>query len=332
VEANGDSDHETEACDEADGKQRAWRQLLWGRRAPWRRIFTDGIVPRPTSNYGISGTVTADSLAAVLSRMDMRSGDVFVDLGCGDGAVLCAVRVVAPCVKVRGVDGDAELVQAALRNLQKFKVRQRRLTCAALEQLSDVGRGVTHVFCFAEALRGGDDTAARVLELCRASPTLRVAAFALSGQQPSHPMVAFGRKAEEDGNAVSLSVAQQGSGRKYTAWIVEMESYRQGEDGDDDDEEVVDVVVETIGTGDDDTQQTHDAVWAKYLELDALSRPIIAKRGNLSHGWTFEKRVKAKGSGWDRYVWDVSYETFSRGRPYCTADTLWRLKEVLAQK
>ena len=66
--------------------------------------------------------------------------------------------------------------------------------------------------------------------------------------------------------------------------------------------------------------------------MDALSRPIIAKRGNLGHGWTFEKRLKAKGSGWDRYVWDVSYETFSRGRPYCTADTLWRLKEVLAQK
>ena len=117
----------------------------------------------------------------------------------------------------------------------------------------------------------------------------------------------------------------------------------QAEDGDD--EDVVDVVVEEkemsdteeraeVGDaeGDDDTQRVHDEIWAKYLELDGLNRPIVAKRGNLSHGWTFEKRVKAKGSGWDRYVWDPSYGTFSRGRPYCTADARWRLKEVLNQK
>ena len=64
-----------------------------------------------------------------------------------------------------------------------------------------------------------------------------------------------------------------------------------------------------------DAQRVHDEIWAKYLELDAFNRPIVAKRGNLGHGWTFEKRVKANGSGFDRYIWSSSYETFSRGRP-----------------
>ena len=200
-------------------------RLLWGQGALWRQTFATSIVPPQISNYGISGSLTASSLAAVLTSMELGRSDYFCDLGCGDAAVLCAARVLVPGMRVAGIDGDADLVETAKRRLRIFDTGSLRprehIVCDRLESMSLHSiQGVTSIFCFAQSLRGGEETAERVLEVCNALPTLRVAAFVLSAQRSTHPIARFARSAVEDGRAVTLTVTQAGSGAQYRAWVI----------------------------------------------------------------------------------------------------------------
>ena len=229
TDAHAEANEHKSAADD-DFRVEVYKFMLCSAGASWKKIFLSRVVPQPVSNYAIMGTITAPALALVFSKMDFRHGDVFCDLGCGNGAVLCAARCVAPGINVVGVDGDEELVTAAKGNLmERFKMREPRLEHRTIEQLRDAGKGVTQVFSFTEGLRGGDATAEHLIRICRATPTLRVATFVHSRRRSSHPIVAFGSRAEEEGTAVSFTVRQHGSNRPYTAWIVQMGSYLYGE-------------------------------------------------------------------------------------------------------
>jgi hypothetical protein len=83
-------------------------RALWGEGAAWRRVFASSVVPEPTAEPGrggIMGRMTAGSLACVLSALQLRTDDVFFDIGAGNGAVLGAVHLLAPTMVIALSDG-----------------------------------------------------------------------------------------------------------------------------------------------------------------------------------------------------------------------------------
>ena len=86
----------------------------------YKRQFDGSVVPEPTAEPGrggIMGRLTAGSLARVLGALPLRADDVFFDVGVGTGAVLGAVHLLAPTVRLAGVEADEGLLAAARRNL-----------------------------------------------------------------------------------------------------------------------------------------------------------------------------------------------------------------------
>ena len=160
----------TAACAPAGAE--AWAQRLWGRGAAWRHVFADSVVPEPTAEPGrggIMGRLTADSLAKVLAALELRHDDALFDIGVGNGAVLGAAHVLAPTVRLAGVEADPGLVEAARRNLGALHA-VADLTHAAVQDTPHLG-GATVAYCFSEGLKDAGrvgDAAAAVLAACRA--------------------------------------------------------------------------------------------------------------------------------------------------------------------
>ena len=111
---------DAEDAEDAGARGAAWARVLWGEGAAWRRVFDGSVVPEPTAEPGrggIMGRLTAGSLARVLGALPLRADDVFFDVGVGTGAVLGAVHLLAPTVRLAGVEADEGLLAAARRNL-----------------------------------------------------------------------------------------------------------------------------------------------------------------------------------------------------------------------
>jgi len=84
------------------------------------------------------GRLTADSLARVLSALELRNDDVFFDIGVGNGAVLGAVHLLAPTVRLAGIEADEGLLAAARRNLVALNT-VAALECAAVQHTPTLG-------------------------------------------------------------------------------------------------------------------------------------------------------------------------------------------------
>lgn len=61
--------------------------------------------------YEVNGRFVSDLGAAVLDLLAPKSGETILDLGCGDGAL--TVKLVEAGANVIGVDGSAEMIEAA---------------------------------------------------------------------------------------------------------------------------------------------------------------------------------------------------------------------------
>ena len=135
------------------------------------------VVPEPTAEPGrggIMGRLTAGSLARVLGALALRADDVFFDVGVGTGAVLGAVHLLAPTVRLAGVEADEGLLAAARRNLAALNT-VAVLERAPVQATAHLG-AATVAYCFSQGLKDDlcmGDAAAAVLAACRATPTLR---------------------------------------------------------------------------------------------------------------------------------------------------------------
>lgn len=99
----------------------------WNRSADWlieRRlnIHTTGRTDVDVVDAVPYSTFAYWAIERVLDGLALSSGDVFVDLGCGKGRVVCAAarRSLGKCV---GVDVDANLCEAARANAARMRAR-----------------------------------------------------------------------------------------------------------------------------------------------------------------------------------------------------------------
>ena len=89
------------------------------------------------------GRLTAGSVAHVLDAMELRHDDALFDIGVGDGAMLGAAHVLAPTVRLAGVEADRALLAAAVLALGDEALAARldgwraARTAAVAEQPSD---------------------------------------------------------------------------------------------------------------------------------------------------------------------------------------------------
>ena len=203
-------------------------RTLWGEGAAWRRVFASSVVPEPTAEPGrggIMGRMTAGSLARVLSALQLRTDDVFFDIGAGNGAVLGAVHLLAPTVRLAGVEADEGLLAAALRNLAALNA-VAALECVAVQCTPHLG-AATVAYCFSQGLKDateGGDAAAAVLAACQATPTLRLVVVVHDAREKKHALVAFVESEGGRGRVVAeLGVTMSGGKGKFRCWAVRVE-------------------------------------------------------------------------------------------------------------
>jgi len=203
-------------------------RALWGEGAAWRRVFASSVVPEPTAEPGrggIMGRMTAGSLACVLSALQLRTDDVFFDIGAGNGAVLGAVHLLAPTVRLAGVEADEGLLAAARRNLAALNT-VAALECAAVQRTPHLG-AATVAYCFSQGLKDaveGGDAAAAVLAACQATPTLRLVVVVHDAREKKHALVAFAESEGGRGRVVAeLGVTMSGGKGRFRCWAVRVE-------------------------------------------------------------------------------------------------------------
>jgi SAM-dependent methyltransferase len=68
------------------------------------------------------------AIGPILSRLNLGPNDVFVDVGCGKGRVLCCASR-SPVRKVIGIDFDERLVRAAEENAHRVRGRRAAIEC-----------------------------------------------------------------------------------------------------------------------------------------------------------------------------------------------------------
>lgn len=105
--------------------------LYWERRLG---ITTNGIVRFPGADEEIVhyGTVPYRDVHAVLDLLALSPQDVFVDLGCGKGRMLCcaALRGIRSAV---GVELSADLAIIAAENARRLRPTHAPITVSALD-------------------------------------------------------------------------------------------------------------------------------------------------------------------------------------------------------
>jgi cyclopropane fatty-acyl-phospholipid synthase-like methyltransferase len=150
--------------------------LVWEYRLG---IATRGIVPTDHPDSVHYGTMGYRTVERVLGHLDLGSSDVFVDIGCGKGRVLCCAAR-HPVRKVLGVDISADLVREARANAERLRGRKAPVEVANLPAQEFDYSDVTALFMFdpfgaatlAPVLeRIGRDTKGRSVRLAYANPT-----------------------------------------------------------------------------------------------------------------------------------------------------------------
>jgi SAM-dependent methyltransferase len=92
----------------------------------WERRFgvsTCGNVPIHHFDSILYNTISYKWILRILDSLDWRADDVFVDIGCGKGRVLCCAAR-HPARKIIGVDLDKNLCEQARANAQRMRGRK----------------------------------------------------------------------------------------------------------------------------------------------------------------------------------------------------------------
>jgi len=114
------------------------RNLVWERRLG---ISTRGVAAVDHPDAGHYAAMGYKSILRTLEALELVRGDVFVDIGCGKGRVLCCAARW-PVTKVMGVDLSAEFCEAARQNARHAR---------GLQTPIEVHTGLADEFDYAES-------------------------------------------------------------------------------------------------------------------------------------------------------------------------------------
>lgn len=101
-------------------------------------ISTRGAAPEiGTEEYAPYATAPYAALHAILAHLKLRPDDVFVDLGCGKGRVVCCAARLA-VREVIGVDMSSDLLTIAQANVRRLRGKRSstRLVLAKAEEFN----------------------------------------------------------------------------------------------------------------------------------------------------------------------------------------------------
>lgn len=91
--------------------------------------------------------VAYGSIFRILDRLQLRTEDVFVDIGCGKGRVVCCAATLAPR-KVVGIDVEASLCEIARANAASLRGRRAEVEIVNLPAQQFDYRECTAIFLF----------------------------------------------------------------------------------------------------------------------------------------------------------------------------------------
>ena len=111
----------------------------------------------------ISGGPTKPEIIAVsLSKLDLRDGDTFVDIGCGTGAVSIAASRIARDLNIYAIDARAEAIDVAAQNFETFKVPNVTLINGEVSQVLTEREDIGRIDC---AFLGGTKNVENILKI-----------------------------------------------------------------------------------------------------------------------------------------------------------------------
>ncbi|MDB5540724.1 MAG: hypothetical protein JWQ89_2451 [Devosia sp.] len=111
------------------------------------RIATRGTMETGIPDAAIYATVDYAQIRDVLTSLAIGSSDVFVDVGCGRGRVLCCAARI-DCQAVVGVDMSPELCADARANAARMRFRRTPITVHEVEAQNFDYSGATALYFF----------------------------------------------------------------------------------------------------------------------------------------------------------------------------------------
>lgn len=111
---------------------------------------------------GVSGGPTKPEIIAVsLSKLDLKDGDHFVDIGCGTGSVSIAASRIAHYLSIYAIDARKEAIDATEANFKNYGIRNSKVLSGEASDLLNSNMYIDAVDC---AFVGGTKNIGIVLE------------------------------------------------------------------------------------------------------------------------------------------------------------------------
>jgi cobalt-precorrin-6B (C15)-methyltransferase len=111
---------------------------------------------------GVSGGPTKPEIIAVsLSKLGLRDGDRFADVGCGTGSVSIAATRLARDLTIYAIDAREEALRATEVNFKNFNIENGRIFAGEASDILGSGELIDSVDC---AFVGGTKNIGIVLE------------------------------------------------------------------------------------------------------------------------------------------------------------------------
>jgi len=149
------------------------RNLYWELRLG---IRTRTVSRVSTPDSASSSTLPYDFVRAVLDHLDLGAEDIFADVGCGRGRVVCCAAQ-RPLRRVLGIEFDEEQAHVARENVRRLRFRRSPIEIVSAPAQEFDYRDVSAIYLFnpfgAATMRRWLDRLASTRT--RRSPPLRIA-------------------------------------------------------------------------------------------------------------------------------------------------------------
>lgn len=110
-------------------------------------VHTGGVYRDPSNPDSCCSTLSYRSTRAVLQLLDLKPEDVFVDIGCGKGRVLCCAAQL-PMRAVIGIEMNPEAVRAARVNAVRMRGRNAPISVFEGDARTADYRDATAIYLF----------------------------------------------------------------------------------------------------------------------------------------------------------------------------------------
>jgi cyclopropane fatty-acyl-phospholipid synthase-like methyltransferase len=145
-------------------------------------ISTRGVLPVDHDDAVHYATMGYGTIWRILSHLQLQPGDVFVDIGCGKGRVLCCAAR-HPIEHVSGVDVSSQLCDAARVNAEHLRGRHAPITIHNIVAQDFDYSDATVLFMYHPF---GADTLQLVLSKARTDTGGRGVRIAYANPTPTH--------------------------------------------------------------------------------------------------------------------------------------------------